>query len=176
MIEEWREVKGWPEYAISNLGRVKRVAPSRNGQAVVGAIRKPVNLSGYLAVTLSAAGKGRVLVLVHRLVALAFLGEPPHPDMEVNHKDADRQNARLDNLEWVSRSDNHRHAYREGYANAKGEANGYSKLTEAAVIDIRTRGRSDRGNWEELAAEHCVSFGTVRDVCTMRTWRHVRAA
>lgn len=177
MIEEWRDVPDWPEYQVSNLGRVKRVLPSQNGRAVVGGIRQPITLSsGYLAVTLSTKGRGRRLVPIHRLVALAFLGNPPVREMEVNHIDANRGNPRLDNLEWVTRSDNHRHAYRVGYANAKGQANGYSKLTDEAVINIRSLARPDRTNFPDLAILFNVSAATIYDVVSGRTWRHLLVA
>ena len=47
---------------------------------------------------------------VHRLVAMAFLGEPPSDKVEVNHKDGNKENNAIGNLEWVTRSENMKHA------------------------------------------------------------------
>lgn len=174
MQEEWRLIVDWPDYAVSNLGRVKRITTWGRGKA--GAIRKPVFVSGYAAVTLTDRAGRRKLLTIHRLVAAAFLPEPSAPGMEVNHKDADRTNPRLDNLEWVTKSANRQHGYDFGFADAKGEANGYSKLTEAQVLDIRRSGASSRANWPGLAMKHGVSKATIRDVVTGRTWAHLSAA
>lgn len=51
---------------------------------------------------------------MHRLVALAYLGNPTGNKIEVNHKDGVKSNNKLDNLEWVTRSENRKHAYRIG--------------------------------------------------------------
>ncbi|MGU3496363.1 HNH endonuclease [Xanthobacteraceae bacterium A53D] len=171
MIEEWRPVDDWPDYEVSSHGRVRRTTSW--GRATAGAVRKPVFISGYAAVTLTHRSGRRKMMLIHRLVAKAFLPSPPLPRMEVNHKDADRANPRAHNLEWVTPSQNRRHGYIVGKCNAVGEANGYSKLTDDGVRDIRQRACRDRSNWPELAEEFGVSASTVRDVVTLRTWVHV---
>lgn len=51
---------------------------------------------------------------VHRLVALAFIGEPPEGKTQINHKDGDKENNVVDNLEWVSAKDNIKHMHEEG--------------------------------------------------------------
>lgn len=170
MIEEWREISDWPDYAISNLGRVKRT--TTYGRGIAGTIRKPVLVAGYPAVALTNRDGRRKMLHIHRLVALAFLGDPPSPDFEVNHIDADRLNPRLDNLEWVTKSQNRKHGFDVGYADAKGERNGYSKLTSDQALVIREEG-GDRRSWLALAEQYGVSVGTVRDVATGRTWKHL---
>lgn len=67
--------------------------------------------SGYPYVNLSRYGKQTPL-RIHRLVAMAFLGAPADDGMEVNHKDADRTNNHLANLEWVTHLENVRHSIR----------------------------------------------------------------
>lgn len=52
--------------------------------------------------------------LVHRLVALTFLGEPPTPKYTVNHKDGNRFNNRVENLEWLTIGDNIRYGFEHG--------------------------------------------------------------
>jgi hypothetical protein len=169
-IEEWRTIAEWPDYAVSNLGRIKRITDYRHAKA--GRVRKlQLQATGYWSVNLTNRHGGRQTKTVHSLVAEAFLGPRPFPDWEVNHKDTNRANPRLDNLEWGSKSYNRKYGYEFGLATATGEANGYSKLTEAAVLDIRANG--GHGKWDELAARHGVSSPTVRDVFTRRTWTHI---
>lgn len=169
LAEEWRLAPGWPEYSVSNLGKIRRNDTGR--------IRAPIMMksTGYLMITLTGNGRRKMLA-IHRLVALAFLGDPPAPKMQVNHKDSDRTNPRLDNLEWVTVSQNIRHGYRSGFCNAVGEANGYSKLTDQAVAQIRAEVRSGPQDFAMLAARFNVSKATIHDVASFRTWKHVQAA
>lgn len=104
MTEEWRDIKGYEGlYLVSNLGRVYGI--KRKNILHPGLTEK-----GYLSVGLSKDGKG-TSKKVHRLVAKAFLGESK---LEVNHKDGDKTNNRVDNLEYCTRSQNIRHAIKEG--------------------------------------------------------------
>lgn len=94
MIEEWRNVPGYEGlYEVSNLGRVKNIKTER--------ILKPgKNNLGYLQVALYKNGLQKT-VKVHRLVALAFLSNPQNLH-EINHKDEDKTNNTVENLEWCT--------------------------------------------------------------------------
>lgn len=103
--EIWKRIpiSQFPDYEVSNFGRVRR------GKF----IRKPVAThSGYLEVKLYNHCRHRGY-FIHRLVAMAFL---PNEDLslDVNHIDGNKTNNRVDNLEWCTRSENHKHAYRIG--------------------------------------------------------------
>lgn len=103
--EEWRDVLGFEElYQVSNLGNVRTV---KRGEATVMAQEKQQN--GYLSVHLRNRGIER-RASVHRLVAEAFI---PNPDglRDVNHKNGIKTDNRLENLEWMSHSDNIKHQY-----------------------------------------------------------------
>lgn len=92
MQEIWKPVVGFEEYfEISNLGRLKRKDR----------ILKATNDRGYLKIKLSVNGK-RYLRYIHRLVAEAFIPNPNNYK-EVNHKDSNPENNRVDNLEWCDR-------------------------------------------------------------------------
>lgn len=98
--EIWKPVAGYEElYAVSDLGRVKSLKYGKEK------ILKPnKNGGGYLFVWLYRNGK-RKMFLVHRLVASAFLPNPMGLP-EVNHKDENKTNNIVSNIEWVSRWDN----------------------------------------------------------------------
>ena len=102
MKEEWKDIKGYEGlYQISNLGNVKRIKFINNiVEKEKIKILKPIN-NTYLQVALSKEGKVKVKN-IHRLVAETFI---PNPDRlpQVNHKDENKHNNNVDNLEWCSR-------------------------------------------------------------------------
>lgn len=101
MTEEWKDILGYENlYFVSNLGNIK------SSKKI---ISQQDNGKGYLVVHLSKNGKPRWL-LVHRLVAKAFLDNPLNKPC-VNHKDGNRSNNNVDNLEWVTYSENNLHSY-----------------------------------------------------------------
>ena len=110
----WRPVVGFDDiYEVSDAGEVRRVVSVMG--AAAGEVLSPwLAGAGYQMVGLRRPGSRRVRAYVHRLVAVAFLGAPPRGKPEVNHIDGNKLNNAASNLEWVSHSENHRHAYRLG--------------------------------------------------------------
>ncbi len=100
MKEAWRLIPGCDGYAVSSSGRVLGLRGF--------VLSASTNNRGYKAV--QAGGKLRT---VHRLVAAAFLGPCP-ASKQVNHKDCDKANNRIDNLEYVTQLENNQHAIRSG--------------------------------------------------------------
>jgi len=103
--EVWTSVRPAPDrYRVSNMGRVISTAQSSAGRE----LGKFQQNGGYQAVGLVAARGGKAKTfLVHRLVIEAFLGPAPSPQhTDVRHKDRDKTNNRLDNIEWGTRSEN----------------------------------------------------------------------
>lgn len=171
MKEEWKAIEGFPDYEISNLGRVMRMTSRTCAKA--GTILKTPPRSKahpYPAVDLCAPGSRRRTKAVHILVADAFLEPRPFNGAEVNHKDGNKSDPRADNLEWTTSSGNKLHAYRHGLNCAKGERNGQAKLTAAQVEDIRARSTGRRGEQAAFAREFGVSSTTIRDVIVRRCW------
>ena len=107
--ELWRIVISSPSYEVSHLGRVRRRAPGRSTRP--GRLRRPgLSDNGYLVLRLSEGGKCRSYN-VHRLVLETFCGLPA-PGFEADHLNADRADNRLSNLEWVTKAENIRRAFR----------------------------------------------------------------
>lgn len=117
--EEWRDVVGYEGlYQVSNLGRVKslpRRIVYKDGREYFypSKVLKNHKIStGYRFVMLYGAN-GKKQHYVHRLVAETFIPNPNNL-CDVNHKDGCKTNNILFNLEWCSRSDNQKHAYKNG--------------------------------------------------------------
>ena len=100
---EWRTVKDFPNYEVSSTGqvRVKKTKRILSQQQHFGNDKK----HPYMRVVLTN-GDVRKNMRVHRLVAFAFHGEPPLPNMEVDHKDAVTKHNKPENLEWVTPEEN----------------------------------------------------------------------
>ena len=112
MCEIWKDIVGYEGlYQISNLGRVKSYLKSSKYPVEQEHILTAHKSRGYINVLLSKNGKSRPFS-VHRLVAQAFIPNPNNLP-EVNHKDEDKTNNNVDNLEWCNRS------YNMAYGNAR---------------------------------------------------------
>lgn len=102
--EQWRQVPGWPQYEVSPAGLVRRAVRGGSPIAKRGRLLTPHG-SRYLHVTLHADGRHGTYS-VHRLVARAYLGEPPSPRHEVAHGDGNPRNNAVGNLRWALRTEN----------------------------------------------------------------------
>lgn len=117
--EEWRDVVGYEGlYQVSNLGRVKSLSrrivykDGREYNYPSKVIKNQKVSTGYRSVMLYGVN-GKKQYYVHRLVAETFIPNPNNLS-DVNHKDGCKTNNILSNLEWCSRSDNQKHAYKNG--------------------------------------------------------------
>lgn len=167
MTERWLPIADYPDYEVSDGGRVRRVTSRTCAKA--GSILKMPMRTGYPCVDLCREGRKKT-VHVHRLVAAAFL-EPKPGFPEVNHIDGVKTNACATNLEWSSRQTNQLHAYRSGLQDASGEKNGQSKLTREQVVEIRhIAARGDRPSYPVIGRQFGVSAGTIRHIVNGDTW------
>jgi hypothetical protein len=113
VVERWAIIPTTDgHYEASDAGRVRRAAPGPRTR--VGAILQPCFTNdGHLQVSLNHSGR-RYTRQVHTLVMLAFAGEMPAGDMTVNHINGVKTDNRLENLEYVTRAENIRHAFKNG--------------------------------------------------------------
>lgn len=176
ITEEWRPIpgaEGW--YSVSNLGSVRSepVAQPPYRRRRGGILRPGRGTKGYLLFRLCLPGARPKTMKVHRAVALAFLGSAP-AGMQVNHKNGDKTDNRVENLEYVSCQENIRHCWDtglHGIDHCRGEANRQAKLTENAVRFIREA--HPLVSLGQLATRLGVTKQAVAMVVKRRTWKHV---
>ena len=123
-------------YQISTDGRVW--AYRRKGSSTKGKWLKPgQHYKGYLTYTLTNAKGKRKFWFAHRLVANAYIANP-RGCKELNHRNGKKTDNAVANLEWCTRLENMKHAFRQGMVPIhRGEAHGQAKLTEKEVLEIR---------------------------------------
>lgn len=174
-MEKWRPVVGYEGlYEVSDMGQVRRAAPGR--YTFVGKVlRAHPNVHGYPVVRLTKNGVQRTHPM-HRLVVRAFLGERPARH-EVNHMNSDRSDARLVNLEYVTRAENCKHSYAAGRGHGRrwvrGERHYRTRLTPAIVRAIREHHRGNRGGYLGTAICLGITAKSVGDIVRRHTWKHV---
>ena len=153
--EYWKDIEGFPNYQISNLGNVWSKKTNR--------ILKPYKTNrGYLTVGFWLDGKKKRLS-IHRLVAQAFLTNPQNFP-EVNHINGYKTDNNLDNLEWATGRNNILHAYQAGLRK--------TKLSETQVVEIRNliqQGLTQR----EIAFKFNVSHSTIGEINRCKIWTSV---
>lgn len=167
----WKSIPGFPAYLVSSYGEVKRVR--RYKQYPAGLVLRPkINRRGYLEVSLQESGKV-TSIMVHRLVAMVFLGSPPDGMDLVLHNDDDQRNNHASNLRYGTHQMNASDRVRNGKARPpKGEQHHNAALTEETVRIIRERRRSGE-TLVSLATSFGVTGATICDAIKRRTWKHV---
>lgn len=146
-------------YSSKKGNRVKKLTPQFQKQW------------GYYSLRLIADCGNKKHMTVHRLVAITYL---PNTDNlpEVNHKNGNKTDNRLSNLEWMSKSDNIKHAYQIGMNCVKGVLNGRSTLEEHEVLEIYNK-LYQGVSTNVLMAEYDTSRGIVSDIKRRAAWSHL---
>ena len=177
--EIWKPVIEYEEYyEVSNLGKIRTIKrniilPTHQYVKKQKLLKQFIDGRGYLHVKLyNGKGKARSLT-THRIVALNFL-ENPLNLIEVNHIDHNKSNNNLNNLEWISRSDNVKHSYiHRDPKTYKGSGNKNSKLTEEQVIKIREDYKNYKTTYKELAINNNVGITLIGYIINNKIWNHV---
>lgn len=172
------EIDGYDgAYSISSSGQVmsnareKRVKGCGVGFVSPSIKQHQVNNCGYAVVRLYKNSKVKTH-LVHRLVAAAFLLND-EGKLQVNHIDGNKLNNDVSNLEWVTGSENCRHAIDSGlYEVARGERRASSKLTSKDVLCILQR-ISEGESHKSIASDFPVTAKTIGKISRGETWSHV---
>ena len=179
MKEQWKEIKGNREiYEVSNFGNVRtKDREGARGRNIKGhVLAQHDNSNGYPRCDMNFDGK-RKSYLVHRLVAKSFIPNPENkPD--VNHKNGNIHDNSVENLEWCTKSENEKHAWKTGLKNdiaTKGELHGMHKLSRKDVEYIREHHVRNGGIMKtgELARIFDVNPQTITEIVSERIWRSI---
>ncbi len=147
LMEEWRTVTEFPNYDVSNLGNIKN---NKSGKML-----RPCVKSGYYHISL-VNDSNKKNFKVHRLVALLFI-ENPENKSEVNHKDKNKLNNHLSNLEWMTRRENNIHR-------CQGVKITCNKNKVVYRIDMESNEILEKYNSIELAGEWAFKNGYTKTV------------
>lgn len=165
--EEWRslDIIGFPLYFVSNKGRIRRLNRLK-------ILKK--NRSGYLELNLYRLNRF-VTRTVHRLVMIGFT-RVIMSDKQINHKDMNKENNCLENLEWCTAKENIAHLRKNNLEftsrsveKMSGENNLYSKLKSEDIITIRNSNQSNK----ELSIVFDVKPEQIRRIRKRKAWKHL---
>lgn len=160
MKELWRNIDGYKGvYQVSSLGRIRSF---KNKETRI--LKQRINSRGYLYINLSENAKYKSYT-VHRLVAIAFLGKS---NLTVNHKNGNKLNNTIENLEWITDLDNRKHA-KENNLTAKGERNGRHKLTLFSVKLLRYKYKNGK-SIRSLSREFNISRSVITKIVNNISW------
>lgn len=177
--EIWKDVPDYEGlYKISNLGRVMSLDKeviNKNGKSKIqrSIILKQTLDRGYKAISLTVNYKS-LRTGVHRLVALAFIANPENKPC-VNHINGIKDDNRLENLEWVTYSENERHSIDVLKKRIHiGEKSPSSKLTEKDVLVIRRLYRMNpKFNRKIVAKKFNMHPNSLNDITGRKSWTHI---
>lgn len=169
--ETWKDIPGYEgHYQASSHGRIRSLdkeVPCRTGTRVrKGRVLKPsLHHTGY---TIYSVGTKQKSVYGHKLVALAFLGEPKNGQV-VCHFDGDKQNNNICNLRYDSCSGNEQDKRRHG-TYQEGEGNPRASLSEEDVVTIRER-RAKGEYCYIIGRDYGMQAGHISKICSGQLWK-----
>ena len=162
---QWKAIPNFEDYEISDTGLIRQgVRP----------ITLQPNGKGYLRF-IKMRDRKVYRLFVHRLVASLYLPNPAHKP-QVNHKDGNKTNNCVENLEWVTPSENRAHAFATGLQHTPhGEAACGAKLTEADVRYIKEHAKKHdkQFNYVQLGKVFNVHAQTIKNIVDGKKWKHV---
>ena len=152
--EIWKPVIGFESrYEVSSLGRIKALAreiyykDGRKGHLAEKIIRGSLMNVGYICVTFDSKTRR----CVHQVVAEAFLGSAEYRQI-VNHKDGNKTNNRVENLEWATPKENNLHARATGLNDQHGEKTNLSKYSDQFIDAVRNVYAEYQPTYEKLGS------------------------
>ena len=166
MGTEVRPIPGRPGYFCDRLGAVYS-----DKSGVMRVMKLRLSTRGYLTVALRSDAGGYTYDLVHRLIATTWIGSAA-PRAEVNHKNGDKTDNSLANLEWTTRTLNERHARAVLGKDCRGERHVSAKITAADAKEIR-RLRAEGWTYPRLAKRFPVGMSQLHRIVSGTKWGHV---
>lgn len=164
---KFRPIPFFPGYYVSSCGLV---LSTRLGKRKI--LVRCISTTGYLAVNLYRADGGHKYAKVHQLVALVWKGPRPKGHC-VNHKDGNKQNPDVNNLEYVTFQGNLAHAFSTGLRiPSRGSKHHWAKLKDQDVREIRMLVLSGKDQ-TSVAKLYNVNSSCISDIVTRKTWKSI---
>lgn len=173
-MEIWKPIKLSENYQISNLGRCKsisRLITEKSGKSYYTSekiMKDRITHNGYNQFCLRINGR-YIYVYAHRLVAEAFLGSVE--GFEINHKDGNKTNNHMLNLEIVCKEENIKHA-KVNRLFKNGQEHGHTFLTNKSVLEIKKLLKDGLTN-RQIADIYGIKIKHVWEIKTGRTWKYL---
>jgi len=162
-----KEIPGYPGYYIAPTGEIYSTFRFKG----IRRLSDNKLQRGYKSITLYR-NKTKKMWAIHKLVMLAFALPKPFEKAVARHKDGDKFNNHIDNLEWGTYKDNHNDAKKHGTW-THGTKQGQAKLTDEIVKEIRFLYKPGSCSFGKLAKRYNVSPCTIKEAYYGITWRHV---
>lgn len=162
--EVWKEVVGsGGDYIVSSYGRIKSLKSGSER------LLKLVPRDNYYVIGVTMNGRRKVYY-VHQVVGKTFI---PNPDNKphINHIDGNKQNNRLENLEWANAMENMTHAIKHGLINNTAENHPRAIANWKLVDEIRNKFKPRRYTIPMLCKEYDMNYYTMRNILYNVTWR-----
>lgn len=180
MKEIWKNIKGYEGlYQISNYGNIKsldRIIIYKNKYSHFHKgkyLKQEIDINGYLYISISKDGKIKKNK-VHRLVAETFIFNPKNKS-DVNHKDGNKQNNNIDNLEWNTHQENENHAVKNKLK-SYGQDHYLTKLTNEQVKLIKWIAKNVKvkyGFWSKLSKKLNINKNIISSIINNKSWKSI---
>jgi len=171
LSQDWIQIKEFPNYAVSSQGTVINMGTRK--------ILKPrPNNKGYPVVWLSKCAGVIKAKFIHHLVLDTFRGKRPTENLQCNHKDGDKANNHISNLEWCTQAENMRHASKNNLLGKRiyktGEQAPFVKLTRSKVKTIKMLLAMGDLFYKDIAPMFDVHRVTIGCIARGQTWSHTK--
>lgn len=174
MQEIWKTLEECDHlYAVSNLGRFKRLERKTNKLFKEQILKLGRYSNNYLQFSVKI-NKKRITAISHRLVAKYFIPNPENKP-QVNHINSIKWDNRVENLEWVTVSENIIHSIKvlnRPTKDSNGEKNANCKTTEIEVLSIR-KDKLNGMNNKDLCLKYNKTENIISKIINRRTWKNI---
>lgn len=172
-VEIWKDIEGFEnKYQISNFGNIKSLdridSLGRFHKSKI--LKKSIEKDGYEYITLLCKKSKSKSFFIHRLVAYSFMFNLDNLP-QINHKDGNKCNNRVSNLEWNTAQQNVIHALNKGLRKS-GENHPWSVLTNYQVLQIPKL--LEQGMTQKSISKlYNVSYSCIKNICQKRKWKYL---